>query len=284
MRGPRAFIVLTVYLLILSCFVSLVYLSFNISSSSPTSQPDTSELGMIVFSAVVLIELATVTFISPAFTAGAITGERERKTFELLRTTLLPASKMVLGKLSSAMTYMLLLALAAVPLQSLAFMLGGVVVEELILALVIILVATFAFAAMGLFFSSLLQTTLASTVLTYVAALLANLGLPLLLLFGVVLLDPFLSGYSSPPPSWILEAALLYGMLFIAGLSPLTAAAFTKVILEDEGTLWFFWQNVGVTQRIPLPSPWIVFTVVYLALGLLFLLLAIVKVRAKARQ
>jgi len=210
MRGARAFAVLTVYLLLLSCFTSIIYYAYSADSSVPGGGPQMAYLGQAIFATVVLLEIFTVTAVTPAFTAGAISGERERKTYELLRTTLLPARKVISGKLTAALTYTLLLILAAVPLQSLAFVLGGVVVEELALALVILLVTAIAFAAIGLFFSSLVRTTRASTSLSYVTAFLTTIGLPVVLLIAAVALGPSVSGLGGPARSWVVEAILTY--------------------------------------------------------------------------
>ncbi|MEE9616420.1 MAG: ABC transporter permease subunit [Anaerolineae bacterium] len=279
MRGARAFVVLTVYLLLLSGFTAIIYYAYSASARGLGGGPDMAYLGKTVFASVILIEIFMVTFITPAFSAGAISGERERKTYELLRTTLLPARKLVAGKLTSALTYMFLLILAAVPLESLAFVLGGVVVEELVLALVVLLVTAFAFAAIGIFFSSLVRTTLASTVLTYATALLTTVGLPILLAISAVLLDPFAYGYGSSGPSWVVQAVMSYALYLTAGLSPITAAIFTELTLEEESTIWFFWQSVGSGRRILIPSAWIVYTVFYLALALVLLLVAVLRVR-----
>ena len=285
MRGARAFVVLTVYLALLSCFTSIIYYTNTASAGGLGGGPDMVYLGKTIFDSVVLIEIFMVVFITPAFTAGAISGERERKTYELLRTTLLSGRQLVSGKLLSAFTYMLLLIMAAVPLESLAFVLGGVVVEELALALVILLVTAFAFAAAGLCFSSLARTTLVSTVLTYATALLATVGLPvLLLLFAVALVDPFTSGFRSSSSPWILQAALTYALYFTAGLSPVTAAVFTEVALEEESAVWYFWHNIDATHRVPIPSAWIVYTAVYLALALVLLLVAVRRVRRQEIQ
>ena len=280
MRGVRAFVVLTVYLLLLSCFTAIIYYAYSATARAPGGGPDMAYLGKVIFGGVVLVELFMVTFITPAFTAGAISGERERKTYELLRTTLLPARKLVTGKLASALTYMFLLILAAVPLESLAFMLGGVVVEELALALVILLVTAFAFAAMGIFFSSLARTTLVSTVLTYATALLVTVGLPVLLFISATLLiEPFLYGYGSSTPSWFWEAVLMYLVIFLAGLGPISAAVGTEVILEAENAVLYFWQDLDSTHRILVPSTWIIYTVIYLALALVLLPVAVLRVR-----
>lgn len=280
MRGARAFVVLTVYLLLLSCFTSIIYYTYSATARVPGGGLSMAYLGKVVFAGVFLIEIFMVAFITPAFTAGAISGERERQTYELLRTTLLPARKLVAGKLASALTYMLLLILAAVPLESLAFVLGGVVVEELALALVILLMTAFAFAVIGLFFSSLVRTTLVSTVLTYATALLTMVGLPVLMAISASAVGPLLYGYyGSSTPSWIVQAVLTYALYLGAGLSPITAAIFTEMALEEENTIWFFWASVGSGRRIWIPSAWIVYTVVYLALAGVALLVTVLRVR-----
>lgn len=290
MRGARAFVVLTVYLLLLSCFASVIYYAYAATSRSPGGGPEMAYLGKVLFSSVILIEIFMVTFITPAFTAGALSGERERQTYELLRTTLLPARKLVFGKLTSALVYMFLLILAAVPLESLAFMLGGVVVEELGLALILLLVTAFAFATIGLLFSSIMRTTLVSTVLTYAVALLLTIGLPVLVLIIFVLLVEPLSYATTTSIPWIWEAVLMYALIFVASLSPISAAVVTEVFLLEQDAILYFWTDVGYmfgsgpAHHIPLPSPWVLYALIYLVLGMLFLLVAMLRVRQQEKR
>jgi ABC-2 type transport system permease protein len=293
MRGARAFVVLTIYLLLLSCFTSVIYYAYSASTSGPGSGSSMAYLGKVVFSSVVIIEIFMVAFITPAFTVGAISGEKERQTYELLRTTLLPAYKVVFGKFSSALTYMFLLVLAAVPLESLAFVLGGVEIEELALALVILLVAAFFFAAVGLFFSSLVRSTLASTILSYVVALLETIGLPILLLvfaslISTAVFSSSLSSSSSIPP-WVAEAAQMYAIILFASLSPISAAVLTEAFLLENDAIFYFWQDVGyyssgTLHSVPIPSPWTIYVLVHMALALVLLLVAVLQVRRQAKQ
>ncbi len=207
----------------------------------------------------------------------------------MLRATLLPARKLISGKLASALTFMLLLILAAVPLESLAFVLGGVVAEELALALIILLMTAFAFASLGLFFSSFSRTTLVSTVLTYTTSLMVTIGLPvLLLIFVAALIDPIMYGYGSYEPSWMVEVLVIYLAVFVASLSPISAAVLTEIFLEEEDALLYFWYDLNVSAspitRIPLPSSWIVYTAACLLIGLLLLLITMLRVRRRARR
>jgi len=277
MRGARAFVVLTAYLLLLICFTSIVYYAYTASSRGPGGGPDMAYLGKTIFAIVAIIEIFMVTFITPAFTAGAISGERERQTYEVLRTTLLSARKLVFGKLSSALTYMFLLILAAVPLQSLAFVLGGVVIEELAVALIVLLVTAFAFAAIGMVFSAFARTTLVATVLTYVVALLLTIGLPLLMLVGIGLMNAL--WYNYDPPTWIIEAIFMYLIVFIVSLSPISTAIGTEIMLEQENSILYFWHSIDSSHRVLVPSFWIMYVVIYVVIALFLLLVTVLKVR-----
>ncbi|MCJ7433033.1 MAG: ABC transporter permease, partial [Anaerolineales bacterium] len=161
MRGRQGFIMLTVYLMLISFFIGLVYLFLamegNISSGDPSYL---QTIGKVVFSTVILLELLMVSFIGPALTSGAISSERERQTFDLLRTSLLSARALVFGKLSSAVVYLLLLIFTAIPVQSLAFFLGGVGMAEMVISTLMLVVSAVFFCALGLFFSSFVKRTL----------------------------------------------------------------------------------------------------------------------------
>ena len=52
-------------------------------------------------------------FIMPALTTGSISGERERRTLELLFTTQMPPGDIVMGKLFSALSQLLVLVVSS---------------------------------------------------------------------------------------------------------------------------------------------------------------------------
>jgi ABC-type transport system involved in multi-copper enzyme maturation permease subunit len=78
-----------------------------------------------VFQVFFWTQIAVALLAIPAFTAGAISGERERGTYELLYTTLLPPSSIVLSKLAASSAYVLLLFLAMAPVICALYLLGG---------------------------------------------------------------------------------------------------------------------------------------------------------------
>ncbi|HYP40336.1 MAG TPA: ABC transporter permease, partial [Chloroflexia bacterium] len=83
MRGWRAAVVLVVYLGVLSLTTWLVYLATEgLATGYSGSQP--SQIGKILFGALVSFQTVLVSLLTPAFTAGSITSEREQKTYDLL--------------------------------------------------------------------------------------------------------------------------------------------------------------------------------------------------------
>ncbi len=181
MRGMRAFIVLTVYLALMGTFTALLYVIYISGRIQTTGSSVVGEIGRVLFIGLVGVELLLIVFIAPAFTAGAITGERERRTYDLLRTTLLASPSFVIGKLETALAYILLLLFSAIPLQSMAFLFGGVTEMELVLAFIILTVTTITLGTLGIFFSAITPRTLSASIRSYVVALAVIFGIPILL-------------------------------------------------------------------------------------------------------
>src|SRR5256885_12798741 len=69
MRGMRAFVVMTVYLALMSGFVTLLYVLYS-SSQNYYGYASGGQIGRVLFIGIVGTELFLVTFIAPTFTAG----------------------------------------------------------------------------------------------------------------------------------------------------------------------------------------------------------------------
>jgi ABC-2 type transport system permease protein len=275
MRGARAFVVLTIYLALLGAFSSLVYVAVSESSTNASGQVTVGEIGRTLFGGIVGIEMLLVAFIAPAFTSGAISGEREHQTYDLLRTTLLPSHSFVLGKLLSAMLYVLLLLLAAIPLQSIAFFFGGVAETEIALSFVILAATALLFSTIGIYFSARANRTLSASVMTYATAMFIMFGLPLVL--GAIML---LFGFSlSDVRSSNTDIALLYFSGGLLSLNPAATAVLTQYILLNQRTVGVFSYTLSGGDKVTLISPWIPFTVIYLLLTVVFFVLAVRRVR-----
>ena len=276
MRGARAFIVLSVYLALMSSFVTLVYVLFT-SSTAVIGPSQGGEIGRVLFISIVGVELFLVTFIAPAFAAGAISGERERQTYDLLRTTLLPARSLVWGKLFSTLSYIFLLLLAAIPLQSIAFLFGGVSEQEIILSFVVLVATAVLLGTVGVFFSALTRRTLSASVLSYTVALVTVLVLPVALVVFAPIFGQTLLSSGNLLPGW-LEAALYYGLGLLIATNPMASLLVTLYLLIDRQVAGVFTLTLLNGSTIWLVSPWIVFVAFSLIVSLILLILAVRRV------
>jgi ABC-type transport system involved in multi-copper enzyme maturation permease subunit len=265
MRGRRGFVVLTIYLLLMSGFITLVYLIYSAAANSPTG-PNGRQAGKVVFTAVLAVETFLVVFIGPAFTMASISGERERQTYDLLRTTLLSARSFVLGKLLSALSYVFLLIIVAIPIQSIAFLLGGVSPIEVVLAQFLVFLSAVAFALIGLFFSSIMRTTLAASVSTFAVAILLIAGPPILAMVFLMFSGPFLFGISTP--SFTLQVFLIYGGLLLAATNFPATLILSDVFLLEQNALFFYPESID-GHTVYLFSPWFIYAGLYTILSLL---------------
>jgi ABC-type transport system involved in multi-copper enzyme maturation permease subunit len=267
MRGRRAFAVLTLYLLILSGLITVVYLAYSGNVGGPGSNAART-VGKGLFAAVLAVQVFLVAFIGPAFTAGAISGERERQTFDLLRTTLLSAESFVLGKLISALSYVFLLVLVSIPLQSIAFLLGGLSLTELVISQLLILVAAVAYALYGLWCSAAMRSTLAATVTTFAGMLFITFGTPLLAGMVAVLGTAITGGtwLSSP----LVEVLALYGGMTAAATNLPATLILSESLFLSEDALFGLSQSTAA-GTIWLFSPWPLFILFHaLAAALLY--------------
>jgi hypothetical protein len=168
MRGRRAFVVLGVYLLLLG-LVTYATQQVLIHADN-TYQLQSFQVGQILFAGLALFEITLLIFVAPALTATAISTERERGTFDLLRATPIRAHTIVWGKLVAALGYAALLIVAAIPIASAVFLFGGVAPTDVWATFALLGVTTLAFGMLGLFCSALARRTGLAAVLAYVTA------------------------------------------------------------------------------------------------------------------
>lgn len=278
MRGNRTFVILTLYLFMLSGIILLTYLGFESSNTGGLTLSVRQTLGKTIFGLVTGFQLMTVSFISPALTAGAIASEREQQTLDLLRTTLLPARSLVLGKLNTALYFVFLLLFATLPIQSIAFLVGGVTVVEFVVGTLLVFVSAVAYSATGIFFSSFTRRTLIATVLSYAFTIMLFFGLPFLILMFTGMFGAGISGSGGAMSDvlTILAGIMLYLMIAV---NPVATIIASEIILLEEQTVVFFMFPITNTVNFPVISPWIVYTLLYTLISLLLIFVSIQFVR-----
>lgn len=196
MRGARAFVVLTAMLLLLAGVSYLLY-RLVLATWGYGSYPLSPQIGQVLFVGLALLELLAICFITPAVTAGAISSEQEKLTYEMLLTTPLRPASILSGKLISALAYVFVLIFAAVPMASLVFLFGGVSPRDMVKALAILIALAVTLGVVSIFFSAWLRRTTRAMVASYLFVLLLLLGPTFLYIFVGVLRQ-------AQPPAWIL--------------------------------------------------------------------------------
>ena len=275
MRGVRAFAVITVYLGLMSGFTTLLYLVYS-SITRASGSAAAGEIGRVLFLGVVGIELLLIIFIAPAFTAGAITGERERQTYDLLQTTLLATPSFVIGKLESALGYILLLLLSGIPLQSIAFLFGGVSELELVLSFIILMVTAIALGTVGIYFSAAMPRTLVASVRAYSVILGTMFVAPVLFSAVLNVINDLLFAKAGTAISPILETIVRYLDLLLTSINPIASGLSAQDLLVNQRVLGFWSYTLRSDgSTIPMVSPWITFTIIYLAVSAVLVVLTI---------
>jgi ABC-type transport system involved in multi-copper enzyme maturation permease subunit len=250
MRSGRSIAVLTAYVTLLGLFGVLYY--WIIYASSRYRNPYDQQIGRDLLYGIVTFETLLVIFLAPAFTAGVISGERERQTFDLLMTTLLKPREIILGKMGSALAFLLLLILAVAPLESMAFLFGGVAPEEILGSLVVLVCAALLYGSIGIFWSSLMRSTAASTVLSYGTLLLMLAGLPFL--WFVIMIIIGANGNGSALSN---NVAFIYFSGMLLSTNPLIAMGLSENYLRQGKPLFFFFDtNIVNGQSLPVLHPW----------------------------
>jgi ABC-type transport system involved in multi-copper enzyme maturation permease subunit len=167
-----------------------------------------SNYGQILFTFLILFQVALLAFITPALTAGAISGERERQTIDLLFVTRIPPFSIIWGKLLSSMSFVVLLLLLSIPIFSLVFMFGGIELDQVVDAFLVTGVTALTLGLLGIAFSTLFRRTLAATVASYGAAFVLVVGTLVYGLLFPVDVDPSATTLPAPPAITFLSPVL----------------------------------------------------------------------------
>ena len=121
-----------------------------------------------LFPALSIAQVCIVALVVPVMTASAISGEKERQTFDIMLTTCMSPFSIVLGKVMSAVLRILFFVVAGMPIMALAFVVGGLSWSYLFyFVLTIILLSVFS-GSIGILCSALCRRSITAVILSYV--------------------------------------------------------------------------------------------------------------------
>lgn len=248
-RGRRAFVVLTLYLGILALIAYGAYISALPAASEPglLGRDGTSIgvanasaiVGQAIFALLSVFQLMLVAFLAPAFTTGAISLEREKATLDLLITTPLRPGAIVVGKLLSALAFVVLMIVAGIPVSALVLMYGGAAVQDIVRAQIVLFAAAIGFGVIGLFCSALIKRTQSATVVAYSTVLFLTVGTFFIWrlwtagLAGTIA-EPF--GLPNRAPEQLLYLNPAIAMVEIVADTEITTGDMGRIMAEIRGT------------------------------------------------
>ena len=244
LRQEHTIWVLIVYVLLLG-LLGWFYLSHTISNRFS----DWDTIGVKLYQLFTLIQIVFIIFITPALTSGAINGEKELKTYDILLCSQLSSFSLVAGKLIAGLSNALLLIVATIPLFSLVFFFGGFTSLHILQDLAVVVITAAMITSFALFCSTLFDKRSVSTAIAYMVVLLW-------------LIVPFLSVQFVLGP--VMDQQYILNILV---WNPL-------VILSLSGGIFFYISGNSLLAGIPM-SPWLAYMIISAGATLLFFLLSL---------
>lgn len=273
MRTPRSALIVLAYILVMGLLATAI---IYISTSNQIGAGGRLDPGMsrIIFYVLSIGQLVLIAFMTPALTAGVISGEREKQTLNMLLTTQQSSATIILSKLLSSLSFMTLVILATLPVYSVVFLYGGLSPKQLILVFLFYLFVMLLLGSIGVFYSTLFKKTIVSVIMTYGTGLVIFLvtGIVYLIALGIDQSNYSSSSLSPRTYSWI---------GFILGLNP--AAAMISLFEPSFSNSIFMVRGGNMQTGAPIEL-WQEFLMVYTPLIVLFLWLAIRYIRPVRRK
>lgn len=275
MRSWRAPLAITLYLGLLGAFGYAIF-TIQVMTEQYT-RAISFQIGGYVFDALAFFQLSLISLFAPALAAGAISGERERQTFDVLLVSRVSAFGIVWGKLIASLAYLLLIILTALPLFAAVFLFGGIDIEQFALTHLITIVTALEIGAVSLFFSALFRRSLPATVTSYAAAFTIMIGTAVVgFLLTYIVLFRAGTGASSFDEHPLLFGNPVFALYDVLGApstaSPLHLGRLLQLLVMDSS---------APAHWGPLVSPWQVCIFGELAVTALAVLGAVLLVRGR---
>lgn len=172
-RGWRSVLLLTGYLAALTLGAA-GYLYLTVRSGDPLRPT----VGVQFFTTLSVGFVILLALITPALTSGSVSGERERKTLDLLLIAQASPLGIILGKWMGSVFYVLYLLAASLPAFALVYLFGGVPPVHLGLVLLVAAVTALTYSALGLLLSAMIKWTGVASLVAYLLVFMLVFGLP----------------------------------------------------------------------------------------------------------
>ena len=112
-------------------------------------------------------QLIILALIVPVRTASAISGEKERQTFDIMMTTSMTPFSIIMGKVLTAIIQSMFFVVASMPIMALSFVVGGMSWSYLFWFIAVAVLMSFFAASIGIFCSSLCKRSVSAVIMAY---------------------------------------------------------------------------------------------------------------------
>lgn len=163
-RAWRTRLIIAAYLMILGALLVILWPTGGVQSV-------VTDGAQKIFSMFFSVNLALLLLMIPAFSAAAITLERERGTYPALFSTLLTPFDIMSGKLASAILMILIMVILSMPIAAICALAGGVDVAFIAKIMLLLAATAVSYGLIGLACSSICARTGNAILLNYVLVL-----------------------------------------------------------------------------------------------------------------
>ncbi|MDA7951187.1 MAG: ABC transporter permease [Pirellulaceae bacterium] len=175
LRTMRSFMLFAIYQILILLIIYLAWPSNQQVDMIASTAASNRLVDLFFMAQYVLIALMT-----PSFASGAISGEKERKSYEMLLASPLRPTAIVIGKLVASLTHLAILLITSIPIIVVCLPRGGISFYEVLGAYVVLITSVLLFGMISVFCSSLFTRTASSLVVSYMAILPIALGILLM--------------------------------------------------------------------------------------------------------
>lgn len=179
-------LLVTIYVAILASIMAFTFWVQSIDQYNPGVEP---RFVRDLFVVMAYLQLSLVLFISPSMTTAAISGEKQRSTFDVLLSTRLSTKSIILGKLLAGLYKVFMLIVASIPVFSVIYLFGGIGILDLFLFICVCMVSSLLMGSIGILMSTVFKKTTAATAITYGILLFLTVGVMMLTGAGYLVME-----------------------------------------------------------------------------------------------
>jgi ABC-type transport system involved in multi-copper enzyme maturation permease subunit len=204
-RRGRFILLRCLYILLLLGIMYMMWEGGRLGSRATVTLQDLAEFAERFFNTYLLVQFLAVLLLTPAYVAGAVADEKQRRTLEYLLATDLRNREVILGKLASRLLNLSLFLLAGLPVLSVIQLFGGVDADLLWSGFAATALTMASVASVSILISVHVSRPRDAIILTYmlVIAYFALWGMLALVQYGLIV-QFFPGGWADEVGDWVL--------------------------------------------------------------------------------